>query len=927
MDPLHVTTGPGPGLPTGAATFLFTDIVGSSTHWDVSPRRMRVALAAHDEILRAAVAHAGGHLVKHTGDGVMAVFHTVGEAIDAAVAAQLRLGDTAWTDIDAVELQVRMGIHTGEAESRANDYFGLAVTRAARLMSAAQGGQILVSEISAVLATDAGLPTGVTLIAGGETALKGVSRRERPLQVVHEGLQRDFAPLRGPSEGSTTPVALTSIVGREDEVEAALSDLATHRLVSITGYGGVGKTRLAIAIAARAGQVVDDDVWWVDMAPVGEAAAIAHAIAAALTGLSTSGRDPLDAIIEACGDRNALVVLDDCERLAVDIAKVARSLLERCPNLRLLVTSRVPLAISGERVLRLAPLATDADVPARCPAVELFVERARASAQGFELTPDNSADVVALCRRLDGIPLAIELAAARVRSMPPGQILRRLADRFRLLENRRDVDDRHGSMLATLQWSYDLLDPDARLLFDRLSLFSGGIDLDAAEQICSDDRLDSFDVVDLLTQLVDHSMLAASPTGEADRARFHLAETFREFGRRRLESSGELAVVQGRFAQYWLAFAEEADRGVRGADEARHRRALTTEFSNLRAAHAILVTSGDLDGALRLPIALTEYAFFGLHSEVAAWIDAALELPGAAAHPSWPEAAAVAVLLDWTRGAWPLVEQHLAALDAVVDPEGAPRWYRVEFARGLVAAFRSRMEEQCDRYERCRLLAEAEGDTYRRAVISGQLAFARSYIGRDDAIAIGEAAVALAAASGSGTAISTATWGLGTALIRSDPKRAISCFHDAAAHARRVGASLNEISSETSAVGVTDRSAPPVEELGHLLERWQYWQHAGSAPMRWNVIRKIALALTRVGEHRAAALLFGAEGAATLRLAPAGSEEGRVAAARAVLDDELGAATTDDLMRLGTTLERSEFNDYVAEALRRAVDSSRRQGA
>ena len=206
---------------------------------------MRVALAVHDEILGAAVAHAGGHLVKHTGDGVMAVFHTVGEAIDAAVAAQLRLSDTAWADIDAVELQVRMGIHTGEAESRANDYFGLAVTRAARLMSAAQGGQILVSEISALLATDAGLPTGVTLLAGGETALKGVSRRERPLQVVHDGLQRDFAPLRRPSEGSTTPVALTSIVGREDEVEAALSDLATHRLVSITGYGGVGKTRLA----------------------------------------------------------------------------------------------------------------------------------------------------------------------------------------------------------------------------------------------------------------------------------------------------------------------------------------------------------------------------------------------------------------------------------------------------------------------------------------------------------------------------------------------------------------------------------------------------------------------------------------------------------------------------------------------------------
>jgi predicted ATPase/class 3 adenylate cyclase len=913
--------------PAGTSTFLFTDIVDSSVHWDTAPGQMRAALAIHDALLAASINAAGGHVVKHTGDGVMAAFHTVGEAITAAVSAQLELARTDWDTSGALALEVRMGIHTGEAESRADDYFGLAVNRAARLMSAAQGGQILLSEIAATLGRDAGLPAGIDLAQHQEIALKGVARRERPLQVLHSGLRTDFAPLRSPATRTATPEPLTEMIGRDDHVESALASIATARLLTITGYGGVGKTRLAIAIADRADQVVDDGVSWVDLAPVGDPAAIVHAIAAVVVGAGVSGVDPIEAIVDSLTGRDTLIVLDDCERLAADVGRLVRSLLDRCPTMRIVATSRVPLGVRGERLLRLDPLDTHAETSrGRSPAVELFVERARSSSHDFELTDDNVDAVIELCRHLDGLPLAIELAAARVRSMPPGQILRRLDDRFRLLDDRRSsTEDRHSSMRRTLEWSYELLDPMAQLLFDRLSLFIGGISIEAAETVCGDDGIDTLEIVELLAQLVDHSMLATSPDAGSHDARYHLGETFRAFGLQRLSEQHQLERCRERFARHWLAVAEGAHQGIRGRDEGVWRRTITREFANLRSTHSILIADGDVDGALRLSLALGEYSFFGLHTEVSTWIDAALAMDGARDHASAIEARALAVVLAWTKGAWPTIEGHLEHLDAVLDPEVPSTSYRVEFARGLVAAFRGRMDEQCDRYERCLDLALADGDAFRSAIISGQLAFARSFIGRDDATVIGERAVAIADRLGNATASSTALWGLGTTLVATDPRRAQALFAESTRAARDAEVRLNEISSESSALIVTDRSASPTEQLVFLSERWQYWHDTGNAPMRWYMIRKLALTLLRLGEPRAAAVMLGAEAAATLRLAPNPGDERRLERARAQLHDELGTGATADLMALGATIDRVGFNGYVTEALSRALAAARRQ--
>ncbi|HXY91420.1 MAG TPA: adenylate/guanylate cyclase domain-containing protein, partial [Acidimicrobiia bacterium] len=431
-------------LPTGTVTFLFTDLEGSSRLWEEHPDAMHEALARHDAILRDAIESHHGHVVKTTGDGFHAVFVTASDAVGASVDAQLGLAAESWGATGP--LRMRMGVHSGLAELRDGDYYGTAVNRAARLMGAAHGGQIVVSLVTEELIRDG----AIELVDLGEHVLRDLARPERVFQVAHPGLEREFARLATMDAfPGNLPVQLTSFVGRDLELAAVAKVLEESRLVTLTGVGGVGKTRLALQVAAEVLPRFADGAWLCELATASDEVLLFQVVADALGVLQREGLSMADSVVEFLRDRDLLVVLDNCEHLLADAAWLASEVLQRCPRLRILATSREGLGVIGEQLVALASLPVprsggDVEVLAAADSVQLFVDRAAAARSGFALTPGNVVAVAEICRRLDGIPLAIELAAARVTTMSPAEIAGHLDERFRLLAGgRRRGVERH----------------------------------------------------------------------------------------------------------------------------------------------------------------------------------------------------------------------------------------------------------------------------------------------------------------------------------------------------------------------------------------------------------------------------------------------------------------------------------------------------
>ena len=441
-------------------TFLFTDIEGSTRRWESDPEAMRAALAEHDEVLRSAVAGHGGWLFKHTGDGVCAAFSSAPGAVGAAVEAQRLLG-----------LPVRMGIGTGEAELRGEDYFGPALNRAARVMAAGHGGQILVAS------STAGLVNGVELVDLGEFRLRDLSGAHRLFQVRAEGLREVFPAVRTlDAVPGNLPVQSTSFIGRGREVADLVGLVRMHRLVTLTGVGGVGKSRLAVQVAGVLVPEFPDGVWLVELAPIGDPAALADAVATVLGVTARADMSMVECVALALSGRRLLIVVDNCEHVLDAAAGMIEAILARAPTVKVIATSREGLRVEAEQLWPVPSLDVSDGVDS--PAVELFVERARAVNPGFSL--DNDADKMAVtdvCRRLDGIALAIELAAARMVSMSPQEVSDRLGDRFRLLGGSRRGLERHQTLRHAVEWSYDLLGVDERVVLQHCSVFAGDFDL------------------------------------------------------------------------------------------------------------------------------------------------------------------------------------------------------------------------------------------------------------------------------------------------------------------------------------------------------------------------------------------------------------------------------------------------------------------
>ncbi len=472
-------------LPTGTVTFLFTDLEGSTRLWERHPEAMRTALARHDEILRDAVGQRSGVVVKTTGDGLHAAFAVAADAVAAAADAQQVLLDEAWALPEP--LRVRMGLHTGRAEIRTGDYYGPAVNRAARVSAAAHGGQVVVSHATEELVRD-DLPAGAALTDLGEHRLRDLARPERVYQVDAPGLRSDFPPLRSIDAYPTNlPLQLSSFVGREREIATIAKELYDARLVTLTGVGGVGKTRLSIQVAAEVLPHYRDGVWLCELAAATDPDSLAQVVASTLGVAQRPGLDLAASILEYLRGRELLVLLDNCEHLLDAAGRLGEGVLRECAGVRILATSREGLGVEGERVVALRSLGVPeqgagSDAAAASEAVRLFLERAHAAQAEFELDAASVEAVGEICRRLDGIPLAIELAAARVVAMHPREIADHLDERFRLLTGgRRTAVERHHTLRATVDWSYSLLGPTEQAVFARLGVFAGSFDASAAD--------------------------------------------------------------------------------------------------------------------------------------------------------------------------------------------------------------------------------------------------------------------------------------------------------------------------------------------------------------------------------------------------------------------------------------------------------------
>ncbi len=585
-------------------TFLFTDLAESTSLWEQFAEEMRPAMARHDAILKEIVKSHQGRIVKMTGDGLHAAFESPSDGVAAALAGQQAIATETWPSALA-PLRVRMGLHTGESQERDGDYYGSEVNRAARVMSVGAGGQILISEVTAAL-VGAHLPRNATLTDLGSHRLKGLSVPEKMFQLNHPDLPDEFPPLAClDTFQHNLPIQLTSFIGREQEMEKARQSLAETRLLTLLGPGGTGKTRLALQVAADLVEQFPDGVWFVELAPLTDPDLIAQRVATTLNVQEQSGRPLLDTLTNYLRRRTVLLLLDNVEHLVHESAELAEHLLLNCPSVKLLVTGREALFIGGETAMQIPSLSLPAkdsptqDVIAKSEAVQLFLARAQAARTDFDITPDNATTLANIVRRLDGIPLALELAAVRLRAMSIEQIAQRLDDRFRLLTGgRRTALPRQQTLQALIDWSWNLLEEKEQILLRRLSVFSGGWALDAAQATASDTNLDEFDILDLLDQLISKSLVNVDHLSHDD-VRYAMLESIRQYAQDRLFDSGEGEALRTRHAEYFTAYSAKMSNVLQGPEMLAWLDRFLRETDNARVAREWALESR-LDLALRM---------------------------------------------------------------------------------------------------------------------------------------------------------------------------------------------------------------------------------------------------------------------------------------------------------------------------------------
>lgn len=613
-------------LPNGIVTFLFTDIQGSTRLWEQFPEEMRQSLRRHDDLIAESITESGGIIVKPRGEGdsCFIVFSLATEAVEAAVNLQRILLKELWNPNTII--RTRMALHTGEADLRDGDYYGTVVNRCARLRSIGHGGQILLSQATYELVRDA-LPPGITLQSMGVHRLRDLQRPEQVFQLNHPDLPSKFPPLRSLNAiPNNLPQQLTSFVGRDREIKEVMRLLKTTRLLTLTGTGGCGKTRLALQVAAEVLEQYPDGVWFIDLAPINDPNLIPQTVAQVLD-VKEEGVPLAETLLNCLRYKTVLLVFDNYEHLIVARDLLSKLLQHTLPTLRVLTTSREVLGITGELVWRVPSLSIPSQhqLPSlesltQYEAVQLFIDRAILARPTFTVTNQNAPDVAQICQRLDGIPLAIELAAARVRVMSVEQINQRLNERFKLLTGgSRTLLPRQQTLRALIDWGYNLLSEAEQRLLRRLSVFGGGWTLEAAEVICVAEGIEQTEILDLLSALVNKSLVVLEEQ-ETDEVRYRFLETLRQYGQEKLIAAGEAPLFEQRYRSYFLELVEAI--GCQQTNLAK----LEAELNNLRAVLASYETrETEVQEQLRLVLGLSSFwAFCGHWAEGRQWLEKVL---------------------------------------------------------------------------------------------------------------------------------------------------------------------------------------------------------------------------------------------------------------------------------------------------------------
>jgi predicted ATPase len=874
--------------PSGVLTFLFTDIEGSTRRWEADAIEMRAALATHDAVLRKAIEAHGGFLFKHTGDGVCAAFESPRSAVEAAVAAQLVL-----------KLPVRMGLATGAAELRERDYFGPVLNRAARVMGAGHGGQILLAD------STAGLLRGLALIDLGPRRLRDLPNPVHVFQVQAEGLRSDFPPLRAldASPGNLRP-ATTSLIGREAEVAEVQAAVQTNRLVTLTGVGGVGKTRLALEVAARLVDEFPDGVWVFELAAVADPALVPDAVAAVLGIARQPGKSVSESVAAALDGRVRLLVFDNCEHVIDGAADLVEAILGASATVTILATSRERLRVSNEQLWPVPLLDVGAGVDS--PAVSLLTQRARAVSPGFSVVgADVAAAVVEICRRLDGIPLAIELAASRMASMTASEVRDRLDQRFRLLIGARRGLPHHQTLRNAVSWSYDLLDEAEKALLDRCSVFAGGFDLESACAVVDSD--DDFAVLDLLDALVRKSLLIADRS--AGRTRFSMLETIRQFAEQQLVARGEESRTRSAHARH---FAERDVAIMALWDSPRQREAydwFAVELANLRSAFRWAADQRDLDVAAPIATWAAWLGFWTHNYEPIAWTEELIEPARAADHPTlaflyvmasscwWPGRIQAAV--GYSNAGWQAI--HSGRHDAV--PFG------LEGALGAAHLHSGQPERQV---EWCRARLAFGRDTH--GITRAFLTIALTVAGcAEEARTAADDLIEVAVSTGNPAALSFALYAYGYAFGDADPAAALDAQRRGLLIAQESGNRNTETRIAGSLARLEAEHGDPLAALGYVALAVRNFHDAGNNTMIRFPLAVLAALFARLGRDEPAAIIAGF--ASSPLTATANPE---FTTAISDLRDALGNQSYKSLSRRGETMSTAAAVAYVFDQIDQA---------
>jgi predicted ATPase len=875
--------------PSGVVTFLFTDVEGSTRRWEADPDAMRVALAAHDEVLREAIEAHGGWLFKHTGDGVCAAFASPRSAADAAVAAQR-----------ALELPVRMGLATGEAELRAGDYFGAVLNRAARVMAAGHGGQILLAD------STAGLLSGVGLIDLGPRRLRDLPNPIGVFQVRAEGLRTEFPALRAlDASPGNLPTAPTSFIGRESELAELHAAVKAHRLLTLTGVGGVGKTRLALEVAGRLADEFPDGLWFFELAAVSDPAAVPDAVAAVLGIAQQPDKTVTESVAAALEGRVRLLVFDNCEHVLDAAADLIEAILAQSATVRIVATSREGLGVADEQVWPVSSLDLNGGIDSA--AVNLFFERARSVAPRFSMaTPDEAAAVVEICRRLDGIPLAIELAASRMASMTGSEVRDRLDQRFRLLVGSRRGLERHQTLRHAVAWSYDLLDDAEKALLDRCSVFAGGFDLQSACAVAGSDDPDDYVMLDRLDALVRKSLLLADRS--AGQTRFSILETIRQFAEEQLVVRGEAFEIRTAHSRYFAG--READI-LALWDSPRQREAydwVTIELANLRTAFRWAADQGDLDVAT--PIA----AYVGLVGalvqtyEPIAWAEELIEPARATDHPRLAFLYVIASLC-YTTGRIEAAVRYCDAGQIVLGRSREALPYGIEALLGgvyLAMGQPERWAELC----RDQLARRHDNHVHIRAWLVSLLVLAGSV---GEAMDSADGLIEDAESTGNPLLIVGALAAYGLAFRDADPVGALNALRRGLVIAQDSGSRAQLSAVAPFLAQLEAEHGDAASAFDHLALSIRNFHNCGNTMTIRMPLASLAALFDRVGRYEPAATIAGF---ALSPMAAAGVPE--ITAAITHLRDALGEATYESLAHKGETMTTAALVAYAYDQIDQA---------